>query len=292
MLKQVILNTAITILPCVLAAAQQVEAQSHQYRNELGMEFVLIPAGSFAMGSPKDLSEARNDERPQHKVTISKPFYIGKFEVTQAQWEAVMGANPYDTPRSNPFYGLPGMAKRLRRPDNPATVSWEDVQEFIERLNNLEGNPVYRLPTEAEWEYAARAGTSSAYSFGDREEELGRYAWYGEGFTSGSTHPIGKKEPNGWGLHDVHGNAWEWVHDWYGENYYESSPSSDPQGPGTGEKRVVRGGSWHHTADSWRSAFRKSYPPDYRGISIGFRLVREIDDTSVRQTEPAKRKIK
>jgi len=158
--------------------------------NSIGMEFVLIPAGTFMMGSSDEDPEARDFERPRHSVTISKPFYMGKFEVTQAQWEAVMGFNPYDLPRSNPYYNLPGMADRITRPNHPATVSWKDAQEFISRLNAMEGADSYRLPTEAEWEYAARAGTTTSYSFGDDEAELGRYAWYGEGFGSGGTHPV------------------------------------------------------------------------------------------------------
>jgi formylglycine-generating enzyme required for sulfatase activity len=170
-----------------------------------------------------------------------------------------------------------GHGGRLRKPTNPATVSWNDAQEFIKRLNQKEGHTRYRLPTEAEWEYAARAGTTTAYSFGEDAKQLGRYAWYGEDFASGSTHPVGQKEPNGWGLYDVHGNVWEWVQDWYDERYYASSPSVDPTGPPSGSGHVVRGGSWHQTATSWRSAFRRQYDPDYRGISIGFRLVLSVD---------------
>lgn len=137
----------------------------------------------------------------------------------------------------------------------------------------MENTDRYRLPTEAEWEYAARAGTTTAYSFGDSEDDLSRYAWFGGDFSSDGTHPVGQKEPNHWGIHDVHGNAWEWVQDWYDPTYYASSPADDPQGPESGEQRVVSGGSWHVTGDGWRSAFRRDYDPDYRGISIGFRLV-------------------
>lgn len=278
------ITTVIVGVLSLLAASAILPARAlaAEFTNGFGISFVLIPAGSFVMGSPESLGEAKDDERPQHQVTIGKAFYIGKFEVTQAQWEAVMGTNPYDAPRSNGFYDAPGMAERLRHPEHPATVSWEDAQEFIKRLNRMEGRTVYRLPSEAEWEYAARAGTSTAYSFGESQKDLGRYAWHGEDFDSGSTHPVGMKEPNGWGLHDVHGNVWEWVQDWYDEGYYASSPAMDPQGPESGTKHVVRGGSWHQTADSWRSAFRKSYPPGYRGISIGFRLVREVGGTAAR----------
>ncbi|WP_042695957.1 formylglycine-generating enzyme family protein [Azospirillum sp. B506] len=245
--------------------------------NGIGMEFRLIPAGSFLMGSPDSDREARDFEKPQHSVTISRPFYLARHEVTQAQWEAVMGSNPYTLDRSNPYYGLPGMAERITRPDHPATVSWNDAQRFIARLNGREGGNRYRLPTEAEWEYAARAGTTTAYSFGDNAAALGRYAWYGEDFATGGTHPVGRKAPNPWGLYDIHGNAWEWVRDWYDPAYYANSPATDPQGPEQGAERVVRGGSWHATATSWRTAFRRGYVPDYRGISIGFRLLRTAE---------------
>ena len=163
------------------------------------------------------------------------------------------------------------MADRITKPDHPATVSWNDAQEFIKRLNAREGHGRYRLPTEAEWEYAARAGTTTAYSFGDDVGQLGKYAWHGEDFSSGGTHPIGQKEPNTWGFHDMHGNVWEWVQDWYADRH-DGSATTDPTGPRTGAHRVVKGGSWHQTSTSWRSAYRKPYEPDYRGISIGFRV--------------------
>jgi formylglycine-generating enzyme required for sulfatase activity len=220
-----------------------------------------------------DDSQAYDIEKPKHKVTISKGFYIGKFEVTQSEWEKVMGSNPYTLDRSNPYYNLPGMKERITRPDHPATISWLDAQEFIKRLNDKEGHNRYRLPTDAEWEYAARAGTTTAYSFGDDIKDLSLYGWHAEDFATGGTHPVGKKLPNQWGLFDVHGNAWEWVNDWYSETYYTESPTFDPKGPTTGTQHVVRGGSWHQTATSWRSSFKKGYDPDYRGISIGFRLV-------------------
>jgi formylglycine-generating enzyme required for sulfatase activity len=276
-MSRVLLMLSCAVLCAMMLVSRAVVASETTYKNSIGMEFGLIPAGSFLMGSDDRDRAAPANEKPQHPVTISKPFYLGKFEVTQAQWEAVMGSSPYTLERSNPYYGLPGMAARLRHPNNPATVSWNDAQEFIRRLNEKEGHNRYRLPTEAEWEYAARAGTTTAYSFGNDAAQLERYAWYGEGFALGSTHPIGQKEPNPWGLYDVHGNVWEWVQDWYDERYYASSPSQDPQGPQSGSQRVVRGGSWHQTATSWRSAFRRSYDPDYRGISIGFRLALSED---------------
>lgn len=247
------------------------------YINSIGMKFALIPSGEFMMGA--DDSGAYSCEKPQHRVEISNSFYMGVYEVTQAQWEEIMGFNPYDLDHSNLYYNLPGMAERITRPNHPATVSWEDAQEFITALNNKEGHNRYRLPTEAEWEYAARANTQTLYSFGNNVSELSNYAWYGEDFASGGTHPVGEKLPNAWGLYDMHGNAWEWVEDWYSESYYAQSPATDPKGADSGSHRSVRGGSWHQTATSWRVSYRKPYAPNYRGISIGFRVVLEKEQT-------------
>lgn len=259
----------------VVPDVPQVPEDMQRYTNSIGMSFVEIPAGSFEMGA--DDAEAYRCERPQHHITISRPYYIGICEVTQADWETVMGYNPYDLDRSNPYYNLPGMAERITHPNHPATVSWEDARNFIRVLNEREGHERYRLPTEAEWEYAARAGTATAYSFGNHAGNLNRYAWYGGDFDTGGTHPVGQKMPNPWGLYDVHGNVWEWVQDWYSESYYSESPETDPQGPTEGRQRAVRGGSWHASATSWRSTYRKPYTPDYRGISIEFRLVMETE---------------
>ncbi|MDO5639831.1 MAG: formylglycine-generating enzyme family protein [Neisseria sp.] len=233
------------------------------FTNTIGMTFVEIPAGQFMMGSVEADADAR--EQPAYPETIARPFYIGRHEVTQADWQAVMGENPYVRDRSNPYYNLPGMAARITKPDHPATVSWHDAQEFIARLNAQDTQYRYRLPTEAEWEYVARAGTSSRYFFGDARADLGKYAWYGENFSSGGTHPVGQKLPNPWGVYDIYGNAWEWVQDAYRPDY-RTAPTTD---------KTVRGGSWHSTAGGWHSAWRKPYPADYRGISIGFRLVLE-----------------
>jgi formylglycine-generating enzyme required for sulfatase activity len=236
------------------SAALTLAAQTHS--NSIEMEFVLIPAGSFTMGADKNFEAASNDETPQHLVSISKPFYLGKYEVTQAQWAAVMENNPSTFKgRSNPV----------------EEVSWDDIQTFIKRLNQKEGHKRYRLPTEAEWEYAARAGTTSAYSFGDDEDSVGRYAWY-VGNSGDKTHPVGQKQPNPWGLHDMHGNVWEWVQDWYGDQYYSDSPGTDPKGPSTGNVRVVRGGSWGGSAGRCRSANRFSVTPVFQDYVLGFRL--------------------
>jgi formylglycine-generating enzyme required for sulfatase activity len=221
--------------------------------NSLGMTFVRIPAGEFRMGS----TDGYDDERPVHTVRISQLFYLGIYAVTQGQWEAVMGNNP------SRFTGDPN------RPVEQ--VSWEDVQEFIGRLNAREGRTLYRLPTEAEWEYAARAGSTTAYCFGDDSRRLGEYAWYDEN-AGGQTHPVGTRQPNAWGLYDMHGNVWEWVQDWYGT--YAAEPVTDPQGPASGSGRVARGGGWGGDAGHCRSAFRGYGAPGYRDGYLGFRLLR------------------
>jgi formylglycine-generating enzyme required for sulfatase activity len=224
--------------------------------NSLGMAFVPIPAGSFTMGEDENSEDAEDDETPPHRVTISQPFYLGKYEVTQNQWTVVMGDNP----------------SKFKGRNNPVeSVSWYEVQEFIERLNQKEGTKKYRLPTEAEWEYAARAGTTTAYSFGDDTDSLGRYAWYWDN-SGKTTHPVGQKRPNPWGLYDMHGNVWEWVQDVYDEDYYAESPAIDPHGPSGGFFRVLRGGSWGGYAKSSRSASRFIYPPRGGLDDCGFRL--------------------
>jgi formylglycine-generating enzyme required for sulfatase activity len=226
------------------------------YTNSIGMEFVLISSGSFMMGADKNFEDAYDDETPRHWVTVSQPFYLGKYEVTQEEWIEVMGSNP------SGFKGL----------GNPVeNVSWDDAGEFIRRLNQKEGHSRYRLPAEAEWDYAARAGSASAYSFGDDAGQLGRYAWY-DGNSGDSTHPVGQKEPNAWGLYDIYGNVREWVNDRYGENYYRSSHGTDPAGPSSGSSRVFRGGSRGSIARNCRSASRRNDTPDYRVDSLGFRL--------------------
>ena len=235
-------------------------ACSDAFKNTIGMEFVLIPAGSFTMGSDNS-----DDEKPTHRVRISQSFYLGKYEVTQEQWYKVMKKNPahFKTEKV-------GMNSR----NHPIeSVSWNDVQEFIRRLNKKEGGNKYRLPTEAEWEYAARAGTTSTWPFGNSESYAGNYAWF-DGNSGKTTHPVGQKYPNKWGLHDMSGNVWEWVQDWYNDKYYSRSPSTDPKGPSSGSRRVLRGGSWGNSAGSLRPADRLSLSPGNRYDSLGFRLLR------------------
>ncbi|GHU47810.1 hypothetical protein AGMMS50289_23540 [Betaproteobacteria bacterium] len=231
------------------------------FTNSISTEFTLIPEGSFTMGADKNSEKAEDDETPQHRVSISQAFYLGKYEVTQGEWEAVMGSNP----------------SKFKGRSNPVEeVSWDDVQTFIQRLNAKEGTNKYRLPTEAEWEYAARAGTKSTYSFGDDAGQLGAYAWY-DGNSGDQTHPVGQKKPNPWGLYDMHGNVYEWVNDWYNESYYSRSASTDPAGPSSGQYRVLRGGCRDDSAGFLRSAYRLTNSPDYRNDSVGFRLARSLD---------------
>jgi formylglycine-generating enzyme required for sulfatase activity len=227
--------------------------------NSLGMEFILIEAGSFQMGSDGSDENGYKDETPQHMVAISKPFYLGKFEVTQSQWEAVMGENPSE------FKGN----------DNPVEkVSWDDAQAFISKLNEKEGTTAYRLPTEAEWEYAARAGTSTAYSFGDDPKELADYAWYGDN-SRGATRPVGTKKPNPWGLYDVYGNVYEWVGDRYGG--YAASSATDPKGSLMGSSRVIRGGSWDSDVGHCQSTRRGHNEQPFEYNTLGFRLALAVE---------------
>jgi len=223
------------------------------FMNSIGMVFVLIPAGEFMMGS----NDGEYDERPVHQVRISQPFYLGKYEVTQEQWQAVMGRNP------SRFTGAPTLPVEQ--------VSWEEVQTFVRALNAREGGTAYRLPTEAEWEYAARAGSTTTYSFGSKASKLGDYAWYGDN-AGGRTHPVGQRKPNAWGLYDMHGNVWEWVQDWYGP--YEVDEVTDPPGPATDSYRIYRGGGWGTFAGNCRSSERNFDMPDTRLAGLGFRLLR------------------
>jgi formylglycine-generating enzyme required for sulfatase activity len=229
------------------------------YKNSLGIEFVKIPSGEFMMGCVKGDSECEDSEKPQHKIKISQSFYMGKFEVTQGEWKKVMDSNPSNF--SNCGDNCP-----------VEQVSWDDTQEFIGKLCKREKqNPCkYRLPTEAEWEYSARAGSKTKYYWGETINDA--YLWY-DGNSGGVTHPVGKKKPNAWGLYDMCGNVWEWTNDWYDGDYYKNSPSKDPKGPADGQFRVLRGGSWGDYASSSRLSYRSRSNPDRRLYDIGFRLV-------------------
>ncbi len=220
------------------------------------MDLVLIPAGKFLMGSPETEQE-RDTNETQHEVTITNPFYMAKCETTQEQYEAIIGGNP----------------SSFKSPKNPVEqVSWDTAQTFCLKLSAKYGKAV-RLPTEAEWEYACRAGTRTAYHTGDSVEDLARAGWYLNlnGAVSRSTHPVGQKAVNAWGLYDMHGNVWEWCQDWYGE--YPAGSATDPQGAAQGALRVVRGGSRICVPPGCRSAYRNRSGPGSRNVDLGFRVV-------------------
>ncbi len=214
---------------------------------------VFVQGGTFEMGS----RDGGSDEKPIHTVTLDD-FYIAKTEVTQAQYREVMGKNPSD------FSGCD---------DCPVeSVSWKDIQKFLQKLNKMTGEH-YRLPTEAEWEYAARGGNKSrGYEYAG-SNQIDAVAWYRDNSNS-KTHPVGQKQANELGLYDMTGNVWEWCNDWYADDYYERSPQNNPEGPSSGSYRVLRGGSWDNDARYCRVAYRSRYAPDFRDYSFGFRLVR------------------
>lgn len=253
------------VLPLVLLIPLIIKAGSpglkrETYKNSVGMEFVLIPPGSFKMGLSKEFRSPCQDDMPSHMVTIRKPFYIGKYEVTQEQWLAVMNKNP------SKFKGKKHPVER---------VSWLDAREFIKKLNQMEKTGTYRLPTEAEWEYACRANTKTLYYFGDSEKQLPEYAWYCDK-SMHTTHPAGQLKPNAFGLYDTLGNVWEWCYDAYERDYYMDSPAVDPRGPVSGSCRVIRGGSWHSIAPyRLRCSFRFFYTLNGRLANLGFRLVKD-----------------
>jgi formylglycine-generating enzyme required for sulfatase activity len=223
-----------------------------------GIDLVLveIPAGEFLMGSPAEVG--MDHEHPQHRVAIIRPFYLGKYEVTQALWVKVMG--------SRPSYFKGG--------DRPVeSVSWNDVQKFIAELSAMTGQE-FRLPTEAEWEYAARAGSDTRYYFGDDEDKLDKYAWYSDN-SENRTHPVGQKMSNQFGLYDMLGNVWEWCADWYDESYYNVSAKDDPRGPASGRYRILRGGAWHYSAIGLRVANRYYKLPKHGYADIGFRIAQD-----------------
>ena len=233
------------------------------------LDMVWIEPGVFTMGSPLDEPGRNDDEGPQLEVRLTQGFYLSQCEITQRQWTAVTGERPWSR-----------YADELKEePDRPAVyISWEDVQEFIAALNAAAGGPVYRLPTEAEWEYAGRAGTKTPWSFGTAQKELDLHAWWTDNISltgQMAAQPVGLKVPNPWGLYDMHGNVWEWVGDWLGA--YPEGPQTDPQGPTEGTARVFRGGSFKDAASLSRSAQRCWNAPDQRFSHVGVRLVRDSD---------------
>lgn len=261
------------IMPQQAAAQSSVEQQdSNKITNLLGMEFVLINSGSFMMGSPQAEPERGRDEH-QHKVTLTRPFYLQTTEVTQGQYKRVMGENPS-------YMSSCG-------DDCPVeTVSWNSAQEFIKKLNEIDDLGYYRLPTEAEWEYACRAGSDTAFTNGhmvqvdcEIDPTLDKMGWYcGNSATSQQkgdykTYKVASKSPNAWGLYDMHGNVSEWVADHYG--LYPQGAVTDPTGPEKGERRVYRGGSFYYEAWNCRSANRNKDWPVRKFMQLGFRVVLE-----------------
>lgn len=235
------------------------DEEGNTFTNSLGMEFVYIKPGTFMMGNPMS-GEGRHVDEKQHQVTLTEGFYIGVTEVTQIQWQKVMGNNPsYFKDCGN---------------DCPVeNVSWEDTQEFIQKLNSMEGTDKYRLPTEAQWEYAVRAGTTTRFYTGDSEADLSRAGWYNKN-SELKTHPVGQKTPNAWGLYDMHGNLWEWVQDRYRKDYQNNS-EIDPKGPSSGSRRVVRDCNFHDGMSDCGSYVRGNWASStLRDKYFGFRLIR------------------
>jgi formylglycine-generating enzyme required for sulfatase activity len=257
--------SVVLVLFQLLALLHPAKAQApKEITNSIGMKLVLIPKGTFMMGSPES-EEGRKENETQHEVTIGKVYYLGVYEVTQAQYEKVMGKNP--------SY-FQGAVVGNENADLPVEmVSWDDAVEFCKKLSELpdekKAGRVYRLPTEAEWEYACRAGSKTAYSFDDEEGLLPEYGWFNRN-SSRRTHTVGLLEPNAWGLYDMHGNVWEWCSDMHGE--YPKGAVSDQTGPKEGSDRVDRGGSWDDEAANCRSAGRDWIDPSSRGNGLGFRL--------------------
>lgn len=224
--------------------------------NSIGIQLKELPAGEFIMGS----DNGEDNAKPALQVVLTDPFFISVHEVTQAQYEEVMGTNP----------------SQFKSPRNPVEqVRWEMAVEFCRRLSELPAEKaaghVYRLPTEAEWEYACRAGTETRFNFGDDGSALTDFAWYSDNEGS-TTQPVGKKSPNAWGLFDMHGNAAEWVQDWYAD--YPDGPQTNPSGPAESSFRVYRGGSWFSNASSCESSYRFGVVPPFRNNYLGFRVVR------------------
>lgn len=248
------LNWSVVILATLGTVASASAEPPKKLAVDLGggvkLGLTLVPAGEFTMGD--------NESKPAHPVVITKPFYLGVYEVTQAQWEAVMGNNP----------------SRFKDARNPVeSVSWDDCQEFLEKLNALAKTKAGRfaLPTEAQWEYASRAGSTKRFCFGHDKPGLLDYGWHIKNSES-KTHPVGEKKPNAWGLYDMHGNVAEWCQDWYEWQYYEKSPTEDPMGPTAGTTRVVRGGFWGSSAWRSRSPYRDHNSPRRSGRHLGLRV--------------------
>jgi formylglycine-generating enzyme required for sulfatase activity len=254
----------VAILSCNLLASSPDDDTplAKDFINSIGMKFRLIPAGEFMMGSPEDDENRFRDEK-QHQVRIAKPYYFGVYEVTQEQYERIMGNNP----------------SKFKGSTNPVeNVTWDEAVEFCKKLSAEEGRS-YRLPTEAEWEYACRAGKTTPFYFGSsiHSKQANFNGNYPIGAKKGPflkrTITVGSYAPNAFGLYDMHGNVWEWCSDWYGQGYYEKSPTVNPTGPASGSKRLNRGGGWESNAQFCRLTCRHRYVSSYREPDLGFRVV-------------------
>lgn len=225
-----------------------------------GIIFVKIPAGEFLMGSPDSEPFHAQDESPVSRAVIAKPFWISKYEVTQGEWTTIMESNPSKYPTGE---------------DHPVeNVSWDDCQRFLQKLNSISPH-TFRLPTETEWEYACRAGSNTVYALGNEVPDLERCGWY-EGNSGNGHHPVGEKEPNYWGLYDMHGNVYEWCQDYYRENYSNHPGNASAwEQPNENANRVRRGGSFQQPAKNCRAAFRGTGRPENRREDVGLRLVME-----------------
>ncbi len=237
-----------------------------------GMNFVQIPAGNLLMGSPASETD-RWDIENQHEVTVNA-FEMMTTEVTQAMWMEIMGTTvAHQRELTNPRWEVYGEG-----PSHPMYyVSWDEVQEFIRRLNERDPGKGYRLPTEAEWEYACRAGTTGRFYTGNEDSDLSEAGWYRDN-SGGSDQPVAQKTPNAWGLYDMHGNVSEWCNDFWDREYYSVSPREYPTGPDSGTSHVIRGGSWDNRLDRCRSAARMSMDTGRRYAYLGFRLARDVQE--------------
>jgi len=250
-------RSGVWLLWIVLVCSLGVQARAEVWKEPItGMEFVWIEGGCFQMGCLEGDTQCADSEKPAHAVCL-EGFWMGKTEVTQAQWQTIMGNNPSFFNGEN-------------RPVE--SILWNEGQEFLRQLEARTGT-AFRLPTEAEWEYACRAGTQTVYSFGNDVRELGNYAWYRE--NSGmETHPVGQLKPNAWGFYDMHGNVWEWCADIYTSDAYRQHPHQNPVVTSGGSYRVRRGGSWKTYPAEMRSASRLAVNPTGRNPAFGLRLVR------------------
>lgn len=289
MFSRLICLVTVLIFGCCLNGAAKATAQSpNEITNSIGMKLVLIPKGTFLMGSPPSEEGSKEDEW-QHEVTLSQDYYLGVFEVTQSQYQKVMGKNPSrfqgkEVEQKVPAKRHPQTGRVIEEEKTIAVdtqnhpverVSWHDAIEFCKRLSELPAEKsagrVYRLPTEAEWEYACRSGSKTAYNFGENSTSLSDYGWYS--VRKDATHSVGSKKPNAWGVYDMHGNVMEWCNDDYG--MYPKEAVIDPIGPKPKEHgpRVIRGGCWSRGAADCRSAarFEEDSLDDY-GDDLGFRI--------------------